>query len=596
MNIRGEQNRRQTRRDWLLSSLAGTASMTTRLTGAAISSPVTRNLSPAIAAAGVFGCGKAGSPLQGQLLRPGMQFGHRLRDKSAAADPPELSLHGPLTDGSDAAGRNSVEVVIAGGGIAGLAAGWRFLRAGFRNFRIFEVESVPGGTSRSGESTVTRYPWGAHYVPLPNSQNHELLELFAEMQAVKLSGNGGAPTAAESVACREPQERLFVDGSWLDGLYPHSLASETDLQQWDRFRATVRQWIDWRDPEGHPAFVIPAAGCSRHSDVLELDTITAAEWLRRNGFDSDLLYGVIDYCCRDDYGLTPEHASAWAALFYFASRMVGSGIEEPPLLTWPEGNGAIVRHLSQELKAFLQTSAGVEQIVRGDTDVPADPAEHPPIRIRVVNSDTQSPEDWTANHLIFAAPQFLTPYLIPDQPATRLAAVRDFSYGAWVVANLHLSDRPGSSGAPLSWDNVIWNSPSLGYVVATHQLGSDYGPTVWTWYYPLCDPMPARDREQLLSATWEQWVETILQDLSPAHPELRGLLTRIDVMIWGHAMIQPRPGFVSGVSRSLAAQPLGNIRFANTDLSGIALMEEAFYHGVRAADEILSMLSDDLPG
>jgi hypothetical protein len=30
------------------------------------------------------------------------------------------------------------------------------------------------------------------------------------------------------------------------------------------------------------------------------------------------------------------------------------------------------------------------------------------------------------------------------------------------------------------------------------------------------------------------------------------------------------------------------VHFANTDLSGVALFEEAFYHGLRAADEVLS--------
>jgi hypothetical protein len=32
---------------------------------------------------------------------------------------------------------------------------------------------------------------------------------------------------------------------------------------------------------------------------------------------------------------------------------------------------------------------------------------------------------------------------------------------------------------------------------------------------------------------------------------------------------------------------MGNIHFANTDLSGVALFEEALYHGVRAAEEIV---------
>ena len=59
------------------------------------------------------------------------------------------------------------------------------------------------------------------------------------------------------------------------------------------------------------------------------------------------------------------------------------------------------------------------------------------------------------------------------------------------------------------------------------------------------------------------------------------LVDRLDVMRWGHAMIQPRPGFLWGAARKAAAQPYRGIHFGNTDLSGVALLEEAFYHGLR---------------
>jgi len=39
-----------------------------------------------------------------------------------------------------------------------------------------------------------------------------------------------------------------------------------------------------------------------------------------------------------------------------------------------------------------------------------------------------------------------------------------------------------------------------------------------------------------------------------------------------------------------ATQPFGRVHFANTDLSGVALMEEAWYHGLRAADEIVAAI------
>jgi hypothetical protein len=53
-------------------------------------------------------------------------------------------------------------------------------------------------------------------------------------------------------------------------------------------------------------------------------------------------------------------------------------------------------------------------------------------------------------------------------------------------------------------------------------------------------------------------------------------------------MVRPRPGFVWGGARQAAIQPYRGIHFAHSDLSGIALFEEAFAHGVRAADEVLA--------
>ena len=43
-------------------------------------------------------------------------------------------------------------------------------------------------------------------------------------------------------------------------------------------------------------------------------------------------------------------------------------------------------------------------------------------------------------------------------------------------------------------------------------------------------------------------------------------------------------------ARRNAAHPHGAIHFANTDLSGVALCEEALHHGVRAAEEVIGAL------
>jgi hypothetical protein len=130
---------------------------------------------------------------------------------------------------------------------------------------------------------------------------------------------------------------------------------------------------------------------------------------------------------------------------------------------------------------------------------------------------------------------------------------------------------------------VFRDSPSLGYVSATHQRGRSRGATVWTWYYPFTDEDTRSVREKLAGAGYAEWAEVVLADLARAHPDVRDHVEHIEVAFWGHGMIRPRVGSVWSDALAARAQPIGRIQFANTDLSGYAIFEEAFDHGLRAA-------------
>jgi hypothetical protein len=288
----------------------------------------------------------------------------------------------------------------------------------------------------------------------------------------------------------------------------------------------------------------------------------------------------VDYACRDDFGLSVEQTSAWAGLFYFASRMRTPGADAQPLITWPEGNGRLIDHLRTPIADKMRLGCAVSEIipVAGET---------PGVDVVAVSHDGNDVLGFHGRQAIFCAPHFLSPHLIRGFNDQRGTDAAEFEYGSWLVANLLLSDRPAETGFPLAWDNVLYSSPSLGYVNATHQQGIDLGPTVFTWYYPFCNDNPRAARERLLSLDWKACAEIVLADLEQAHPDIRHLTARLDVMRWGHAMIRPRPGFLWGGVRTRESQPFGPVHFANTDLSGVALFEEAFYHGIRAAEEVL---------
>jgi protoporphyrinogen oxidase len=521
-------------------------------------------------------CGK-NFAFTGEVLGASMSLGHRLRDQSANAARSE-----PATT-------EESKIVIIGGGLAGLAAAWRLRKAGVEDFVVLELEPRPGGTASFGSSSVSAYPWGAHYVPVPLPENRLLTTILHEVGAIESLDAAGRPIFAEQFLCREPEERIFANGDWHEGLYLSADASTEDLAELERFRAEVNKWVDWRGHDERRAFALPTAHCSTDPEVRRLDQISMAAWLDEYQFHSPRLRWLVDYSCRDDFGSTIEDTSAWAGLFYFAARVAKAGDDSQPLITWPEGLGRLVSHFADPLGDRFRTGIGVMRI-EPNADSNAQQASSE-IAIHAITADDGRSLRWNAGRVILAAPQFVVPHLVPDFPEDRRSACRSFEYGAWLVANIHLRDRPPSTGFEAAWDNVLYDSRSLGYVVATHQSGVDHGPTVWTYYLPICDRPPREARAWLSELTWSQAAGLVVADLEQAHPTLRDSIERLDIMKWGHAMVRSSPGFVTSPERLLAATPWRGLHFAGTDLSGVPLCEEAIYHGVRAAEELLASLN-----
>ena len=502
---------------------------------------------------------------EGEIVGASDVFGHRLRENLHIEVPADAWSNIPL--------------VIVGGGVAGLTAAWQLRNSGFTDFTLIELESAPGGTSRSGSNRVASFPWGAHYIPAPMKENAPLVSLLDEMGVVEGKDKNGEPIIGEQFLCRDPEERVFYKGRWYEGLYLHAGENPTDQQQYQKFNTEVDHWIAWRDAKGQRAFTLPVSACSDDAEVTSLDRVSMSEWMDARGLTSPRLRWWVDYACRDDYGMTLNETSAWAGLFYFCSRAPAPNTESQPLITWPEGNGRLVQHLFDKSKANIQLDRAAIELIPTDKGVDVVTLDH----------NGREPRGFHAQRVIFAAPQFIARYIVRPYRDNPPPHISEFHFGAWMVANLTLKDRPRRSPRdfPLAWDNVFYESPSLGYVVATHQRGIERGPTVLTYYYPFCDVDPRIGRTRLLETDWRGWAEVTLSDLSRAHADIRGLVERLDVMRWGHAMIRPRTGFVWGSARREAAKPFRSIHFAHSELSGVALFEEAFDNGLRAANEVL---------
>ena len=512
-------------------------------------------------AAALAACGaKAPPPLPpGILSGANDMLGHRLR-KPDFPSPTET---------------RRVAVAVVGGGIGGLSAAWKLARAGLDDFLLLEMEAEAGGNSRAGRNEVSAYPLGAHYLPLPPREARATRQLLAELGVLQGDPDAAHPAYDEKYLCHAPQERLYTNGYWQDGLWPTLGVPAAERAQYTRFQDHIAGLRQRRDGAGRRAFALPLALSSRDPELLALDRITLRDWLLAEGYTAPGLHWLVDYACRDDYGTAAAQTSAWAGLHYFACRD-GEG----QVLTAPEGNAWLAHGLARAPAGRVQQNALVFRVEQRKKDTVCDvylAAENRSIRI-------------VSRELIWAAPLFLIPHVFATPRPEWLAAIKGAEYAPWIVANLTLSEAPLTrAGQPLAWDNVLHDSAALGYVVATHQqLRYAPGPTVITWYRALHEESASRQRRLLMGR--DAWAEEILADLSRPHPEIRELATRIDIHRHAHAMIRPLPGRLWGGVRSSFETGRPGIQFAHADVSGLSLFEEANYRGVLAAERTLARL------
>ena len=515
-----------------------------------------------VGAAALAGCGPAGKPPlpPGELLGMSHALGHRLRDGSFPA-PAEF---------------RRTAVVIVGAGISGLAAAWKLAKAGVDDFLVLEMEGEPGGNSRAGQSSLVAYPWGAHYLPLPTRESTAVRELLAELGVLQGDPAAAKPVYEERYLCATPQERVYRNGLWEEGLLPHRGIDAGEREQQRRFHERMEELKEARGRDGRRAFAIPMELSSRDPEWLALDRVSFSDWLNANGFTAPSLHWLANYATRDDYGTAHDQTSAWAGLHYFACRTgEAANAASDAVLTAPDGNAWLARGLARHAAGRILTNALAWRVEEGKSSVAVD-VLHRAKTMRI-----------EARQVIWAAPIFLLPRVWPALPGELKVAALAGDYAPWLTANLHLADFPEERhGAPPAWDNVFYDSPGLGYVVATHQLiRRRLSGTVFTYYRALHDVTPAEGRRLLLDTPREAWAEGILGELERVHPDIRRLTTRLDIFRNGHAMRRSVPGSLfDGQREKLANFRHPRIALAHADLSGFSLFEEAQYRGVRAAE------------
>lgn len=489
-------------------------------------------------------------------------------------------LRAPLPSLATAAPSQRVGALVLGGGVAGLSALRALKAAGVADAALLELEDSVGGNSRGHEMAGQPCPLGAHYLPVPGPEAREVSEWLHEIGLMRFDALRGASLPDERHLAHAPQERLWKDGAWQEGLLPRAQGRPTTQAQYQGFARAVAT-------ASRLGFALPTHRAPFGAEHAALDAQTFAHWLQAQGLDDADLLAYLDYACRDDYGAGLGQVSAWAGLQYFASRHgfhapgeegEGEAPRSEGVFTWPQGNAWLIERLAGPLQAQLHTGRTVLRVEEGKHAVD----------VWALNESSGQVEHWQAPQVVLALPLFVAARVLAAAPAALSSALQSARYAPWLVSHLHLSepliDRPGLLPA---WDNVAHapagSTHALGYVDTQHQSlrpdrGQHTGPGVITAYHAL----PDSERSALLSQPPAVWAQRVLADLSLMHADIAAKVSAIDLCRHGHAMRIPTPGTRSHPALAALRQMRGRIRFAHSELAGYSVFEEAFTLGLAA--------------
>ena len=462
--------------------------------------------------------------------------------------------------------------LIVGGGISGLSACRFFNQNNEKDYLLLEMENHIGGNSSNGQNKFSKFPLGAHYLPLPNKENTEIIEFLTECGICQGMEETGEPVLDEYQMTFPQQEKLFYKNSWQNDIVPQKGITAEVQKEFNRFFKLMDEMRQKKDALGNYWFAIPVHDSSKEDEAIKLEKIFFKDWLKEHDYKSEELLWLLDYSCRDDYGLGIDYVSAWAGIHYFAGRKNNwSKKYKDQVFTWAEGNARLTKHFEKYTEDKKLSGHLVFDVKIND-------------KVEVLSFDNiaKKTKKIIAEKVLLATPQFVNERILNHKKAA------SFQYVPWLLTTITLKNEFGGD-EELAWDNVIYGSLGLGYIDDQHQnLNQIMGEKVITYYRSFSTSDCRKARKKLYSMKEAELKTLVLDDLKKAHPLIEDFILEMQFHKIGHAMIAPIPDQIFGEKTKAAKESIeGKIFFAHSDLSGISIFEEAFYQGLRTAREMM---------
>jgi len=567
-----------------------------------------------------------------------LSAGHRIRDGEFERPAANIIDTGEIYD-----------CAIVGGGISGLAAALFFLRKSGQNRTCLVLDNHPvfGGEAKRNEFMVDGHRLMAHqgsavfFVQYP----HSFLARFYESIGLKeprLQYQKWAGPAKEMTLSKTPYDMVGSEPATY-GLYFGAKFGQKPgmwlIDPWGKklegapiSEAVRGELLKWRagpeQEEKRPQYF--GDETSRH-----LDSITLEEhMMQRFGISRETIRTFLSPVEGGGSGLGPDALSAYAD---YAADMLHPLQSDDTDQMFPGGNTGIARLMVKTLiPESIAGDGGMEAVCRNNINFAALDQSKSPARIRLNSTavwvkhdgDPEKSESVSvvytrggktyrvkARTAVMAGGGWSTKHVVRDLPQAQQDAYSQFYRSPCMMANVALRNwrflyNMGMTG--FRWFEGVGNYTE---VRKTALIGADAAtispdspvvlPLKVLYSYP---GMPAADqghrgRGEMLATSFRDYERKIREQFTEmfgaagfdARRDIKGIILNR----WGHAYLNPQPGFFFGrdgkpaPSEVLRAAPFGRIAFANTDLAGIMDHRCSILEAERAVGQLLDQVLTD---
>jgi len=530
------------------------------------------------------------------------------------------------------------DLVAVGGGISGLAAAVFFQQRRSGRCLVLDNHAIFGGEAKRNEFRVDGRTVIAHQgsaiflVPQKGGYTDSFYQLIGMDRPAFAYQSWQGPEAEMSLShspYEEPKDYGFYFGSQF-GARPGVWV----LDPWGRgldgapLPAAVKaEWLRSRSAD------VPAPRPVTEGDAVsrELDAVTLEEHLMaRHQISRDTVRTFLSPLAGGGYGLGPDALSAYCD-YAIETQFPGDGDDALGDQMFPDGNTGFARLMVKTLipdafsgprsvDAVWQNRVRFTALDRPESGTrirlnvtvvrvahAGDPAHAPHVVITYVKGKRLY--SVKARAVVMAGGSWTTKHIVGDLPDGHRAAYAQFYRSPCLMANIAVRNwrflyKMGMSGC--RWFEGLGNYLSVRKQATVGGMNKTFGPdspTVLTIKVLFAQPgvpigeQGSRGRAQLLGTSFAQYEHAFRQQLgdmfAPGGFDPGRDIAGIILNRWGHAYVNPQPGFFFGTNGQPAARdvlrnaPHGRIAFANTDLAGAMDHRNSIREAERAVNQLL---------